>query len=343
MKKMMARKEIDVKLINKESEENLSALILKGEKNYSDQIKEIVEDITKANSKIKLLLISGPSSAGKTTTSNLIRLELSMKHVSSIVISLDNFYINRVETPKFPDGSYDFENINTLDLKYINHFVDELLKTHKAKMPIFNFVTGKRESEFVDIVIDENTIVIFEGLHALNPKLIKDHKKEIYKIYLSLNANYILNNKILIPAKEIRLIRRTTRDFYTRGYSVLETISSWQNVCAGEDKWVKPFKSSANYVIDSVHPYEIMLYAKYTKPIVKKLILNQNVKKILNKEPDVTKKSILLNRLCTAKSIYESLNKSNTMTKDLMPSTSLLWEFVGTAKNMVEPIGEIFN
>jgi uridine kinase len=182
-------------------------------------------------------------------------------------------------------------------------FTDDLLNNHKAKMPIFNFVTGKREENYIDIVIDDNTMIIMEGLHALNPNLINDHKSEIYKIYLSLNANYIKNKKLLTPAKEVRLLRRITRDFYTRGYSVLETITSWQNVCDGEDKWVKPFKNTADYIIDSVHEYELLLYSKYTRPIIKELILEDNVKSLLDKEKDEDKKALLLRRLNKAKEL----------------------------------------
>lgn len=343
LKRSAERKNLDLDKINLETKKDLTALIFKGEKYYSDQIKEIIETVIAPESTIKVLLVAGPSSAGKTTTSNLLRLELSMKDFKSIVISLDNFYINREDTTKLPDGSYDFENLKTLDLPYLNRFINDLLKNHKAKMPIFNFVTGKRKKDFIDVVIDSHTMIIIEGLHALNPNLINNHKDEIYKIYLSLNANYSQNNKVLLPAKEIRLIRRITRDFYTRGYSVLETISSWSNVCVGEDNWVKPFKSSADYIIDSVHEYEILLYAKYTKPIIKDLILEKNVIFMLNREKDQIKKAVLINNLNKARELYYILDKAKSITKEEIPSTSLLWEFVGSAENKIEPMGKIFS
>ncbi len=333
---------IDLNQVNAESKTSLSKLILSSEKKYSDQIKEIVEEITNPNSKIKLLLISGPSSAGKTTTSNILRLELSMKNFSSTVISLDNFFIDRDKTLRLPDGSYDFENLKSLDIKYLNKFIDDLLKKHRAKMPVYNFFTGKREKEYVDVIIDDNSMVMIEGLHALNPNLIKDHKKEMYKIYLSLNANFSENENLLIPGKDVRLIRRIVRDIYTRGYSVLETISNWQNVCVGEDKWVKPFKNNVDYVINSVHEYELLLYAKYVKPILKELILSKNVKKLLSSTQDNNKRAVLQNNLEKAKELYYILEKANPISKDLIPSTSLLWEFVGSAEDKVEPTGKIF-
>ena len=334
---------LDLNLINKKAKDNLSILIDESEKFYTNQIDEIVSEITAPGKKIKVILISGPSSAGKTTTSDLIRLRLSDKKIKSIVISLDNFYIDRKDTPKFPDGSYDFENINTLDLPLINKFIDTLLKTYKAKMPTFNFITGEREKEYVDVEIDDNTMIIMEGLHALNPKLIKNHESEIYKVYLSLNAFYTNNNELLLPSKQVRLLRRITRDFYTRGYSVLETLSSWKNVCEGEDIWVKPFRESANYVIDSVHDYEILLYAKYSKPIIKQLILASNVKNLLENEPAWDKKQLLLNKLYTAKDLHEALSLANPVSKKEMRKNSLLSEFIGSAKDVIEPSGEIFN
>lgn len=333
---------LDLGMINLYAMNDLSSLILESEKFYLDQIKEIIEDITASNSTIKLLLISGPSSAGKTTTSSILRLELLMKQIPSLVISLDNFYIDRKITPKFPDGSYDFENIKTLDLKFLNKFITKLLKTHRAKMPIFNFMTGCREKTLTDVVIDKKTILIIEGLHALNPELIKNHESEIYKIYLDLNSNFSQNGNIL-PSTDVRLIRRITRDFYTRGYNVLETMNMWTNVCDGEDKWVKPFNETAHYVINTVHKYEPLLYAKYTKPILKEFILDKNVEALLENENDNDKKALLLEKVNKAKQLYSALKHAEPISKDLIPSTSLLWEFVGSAKDKIEPVGKIFS
>lgn len=341
-KKTTERRNLDINEINYKSKKDLSTLILESEKYYSDQIKEIIEEITSPHSNVKLLLIAGPSSAGKTTTSNLLRLELSMKQITSVVISLDNFFIDRRITPKLPNGSYDFENIKTLDLEYLNSFIDSLLKNHKGKMPTFNFFTGRREETYTDLVIDENTVIIIEGIHALNPDLIRGHEKELYRIYLSLNDNYVKDNELLLPAKQLRLIRRITRDFYTRGYSVIETISSWPDVCEGENKWIKPFKNTANYVIDSVHEYELLLYSQYAKPIIKDVILEKNVKNLLNSDLYKENKAPLLNSLNIAKDLYLILNEAYTIKKDKIPSTSLLWEFVGNAKDTIEPSGKIF-
>lgn len=343
MYKKNLRREISVEQVNNDAKKNLTKLVYKSEAYYQNQIQEIVAAVTCPKSKIKLILVAGPSSAGKTTTSNVIMSELKKRGFSSIIISLDDFYIDRANTPRFSDGSYDFENITTLDLPVLNRFVDDLLKFHKAKMPTFNFVTGKREEKWNSIEIDDHTILIIEGLHALNPRLIKSHKKEIYKVYLNLNANYVKSGRIILPAKKIRLIRRITRDFYTRGYSVLETLANWKNVCEGEDRWVKPFKRTADYIIDSVHDYEILLYANYSKPILKEAILEKSVEELIKNEHSIDKKGLILNRLYVAKELYQSLTYSTETAKDIVPENSLLLEFIGSAEDMVESTGKIFN
>lgn len=341
-KNRISRRKINIEKINKEAIKNTSELIAKSEAYYYNQVEEILTAITCPKSKIKLLLIGGPSSAGKTTTSKIIKAELKKRGFSSIIISLDDFYINRSDTPKFQDGSYDFENITTLDLPLLNAFIDDLLTHHKAQKPIFNFLTGERSAEWETIKIDDHTILTIEGLHALNPKLIKSHKREILKIYLSLNANFNHNGNIIMTAKKVRLLRRITRDFYTRGYTVLETLNNWKNVLNGEEKWVKPFKKAANYVIDSVHDYELLLYAKYSKPILKELILESNVKKLFKNKHYSDKKPLLLNTIYLVKELYEGLTCADELNKEVVPKNSLLMEFIDSAEDIVEPLGKIF-
>lgn len=341
MKSTYQKRELNLPVINEQSKKNLDLLISNDEKYYHDQINDIVKEITSPKSKIKILLVSGPSSAGKTTSSKLISSTLEEKGYNSIVVSLDNFYINRLDTPKLEDGSYDYENLNTLDLKYLNNFINSLLKNHYAKMPIFNFITGKREEKFVDIKINKKSMIILEGLHALNPNLIEKHEHEIYKIYINMNANYIFRNSILVPAKDIRLIRRITRDYYTRGYSAFETISTWKNVCDGEDLWIKPFKLTCNYIVDSSHEYELLLYSKYTTPLLKKLISKNNVNKLL-KDKFLNQK-VVMESIEKAKYLYFSLKRAIPILKNKVPKDSLLQEFIGKAKSIIEPSGEIFN
>ncbi len=204
----------DIDEINKKAKDNPESLIITSEYIYRSQIYELIKDILNKKEKYKGILLSGPSSSGKTTTSKLIRLGLLKESINSIVISLDDFFLDREKTPKLNDGSFDFENVYALDLPYLNQFLDELFLKNKAKMPVFDFISGRRKKEYIDVEIDNNTIVIFEGIHALNPILISEkNSKEMYKIYICLNTNFLSNNKMAIPAKDVRLMRRMLRDY----------------------------------------------------------------------------------------------------------------------------------
>lgn len=301
-----ARTTFNLEKINKYSSYNLFNLILVSERRYTEQIKEVAKKIEQSENQIKIILLAGPSAAGKTTTSNLLRLQLAQKKMSSIVISLDNFFVDREKTPKQENGEYDFECLEALDLEYLNKFIDDLLTKRAAKMPVFNFVKGRREEEYHDVVLEENTIVIFEGIHALNPKLVRSHQDKMFKIYICLNTNFVVDDKVFIPAKDLRLMRRLNRDYLTRGASAKATLGMWANVCAGEEKYIKPFKSTADYVVDSTHAYEPLLYANYLKPL-------------LEIEQDNEK----------AKELYDMLNYCNQLNNDFVPPSSLLWEFLG--------------
>lgn len=305
MKRRIPKMLANLNLINLTALKSAESLVFEAETNYKNQIHRLVRRFLK-NENHKVILLSGPSSSGKTTTSKFIRNELQEKGIHSIVISLDDFFKNRENTPRLPDGSYDFETIYALDLDYFNVFLNDLLKNNKAKMPSFDFFTGTRKSEYVDIEIDDNSVVIFEGIHALNPLLIKDnHSDEIFKVYVCVNTNFLYNDKVLIPAKDLRLMRRMIRDYNSRGYSIAATLSMWPNVLAGEEKYIKPFKEEADFVIDSTHFYEPLLYAEYLSGLLEKTENNSKATEIL-----------------------KMLSKCNKIKKISIPSQSLLWEFI---------------
>ncbi|MBO4412979.1 MAG: nucleoside kinase [Clostridia bacterium] len=299
---------IDIEKLNLNAINNLPDLILEDENSFSNQIANISKEICK-NPNIKIILLAGPSASGKTTSSSLLSLNLKMLGKKVLSISLDNFFLAREKTPKLPDGSLDFECLQALDLPYLKKFINDLLTKNSAKMPIYNFLKGKPEEEKEDIVVDNNTIIIFEGLHALNPAIIENNKS-VLKLYISLNSDYVLDGKVVLSAQDVRLMRRITRDHYTRGYNPEETLNLWKNVIAGEKIYVLPFKHLADYTINSSHPYEPLLYANYTKKILKEHCKN-------NKK---------LQELIQALETFEPIDKT------LLPSTSLLWEFVNSAK-----------
>lgn len=255
--------------INDLATKDTNLLITMGEQMYHSQIFDVTTDIIRHND-VKVVLVAGPSSSGKTTTSILLAESLKEYGKNSVVVSLDDFFLNRENTPILPNGNYDFENITALDLVYFNKFIDELLKNHQSLMPTFDFVSGHRKEELTKLAIDDNTIIIIEGLHALNPSLIQVDKKYLYKIYIKPSSDFYNNDKILIPHKQVRQMRRIIRDLFARGRSVLSTLNSWQDVLDGEIKYIDPFKENVDAKIDSTHIYEPLMYAKHLLPILDK-------------------------------------------------------------------------
>lgn len=299
-------KAININQVNNEYINNATDLILSAEQEYKNQIIEACNQIV-SNPKYKIVLLAGPSSSGKTTTSNILRGELLKHGFESIVISLDDFFLNRKVTPKLPNGDYDYENITALDLPCLNHFVNDIFEKGTALMPTYNFITGEREKELTKVVVNENTIIIFEGIHALNPILITKHTEAMYKIYIEASSDFVYDDKLLIKASNIRLMRRLNRDFYSRGMTIDGTLKIWQNVLDGENLYIRPYKHLAHHKINSTHKYEPLIYAKELLPLLKKDKNTQN-----------KTKQILIN----------FLEHCNKITKEVIPEGSLLKEFL---------------
>lgn len=311
----MDNNNVDIEKLNFEAINNLSSLILENERQYTLQVAGIAKQIAN-NNKIKVVLIAGPSASGKTTSSNILKLNLEMLGKKVVTISLDDFFLPRDKTPRLADGSFDFENVKSLDLAKLNNFIDELLSNGTSKMPKFNFLDGKPEEHEMEISIDEKTILIFEGLHALNPEVVKHNPENIFKIYINLTNDYSLEGKTILSFKEVRLLRRITRDYYSRGHSIEATLKQWKHVIEGEKLYIDPYKDNANIKINSSHIYEVLLYANYTKKILKKEL------PLLNNEQFLKK----------AKELISILNNFEPIDSSEIPTTSLLWEFVSCAE-----------
>lgn len=291
--------------INKLAKDDKSLLISLGEDFYHRQISEITENILK-NKNVKIVLIAGPSSSGKTTTSRLISQFLQEKGKKSVTVSLDDFFLEREKTPLLPNGKPDYENITALDIDCLNKFIDELYANKKAQMPVYNFITGLREEKGVNVEIDDNTIVVIEGIHALNPSLITKHQDSMFKVYICVDSNFNECDKLTIPAQKLRLMRRMIRDYYTRGRTIEKTLDTWQEVLDGENKFIKPFKTQADAIVDSTHMYEPLMYATHLFPLLSSATKCPEVVELMNMISDC-----------------EKLDSS------LLPPSSLLHEFLG--------------
>lgn len=219
--------------------------------------------------KIKLILISGPSSSGKTTFSKRLSIQLMTNGMHPVPISLDNYFVNRERTPLDEKGEYNYESLYALDLEFFNQQLAALLQGEEVELPRFNFSTGKREFKGDYLRIDNNKVIILEGIHALNPELTPHIPAENkYKIYVSALTTIMLDNHNYIPTTDNRLLRRIIRDYNYRGYSAEETICRWPSVRAGEEKWIFPYQENADAMFNSALLFELSVLKNHVEPIL---------------------------------------------------------------------------
>lgn len=278
------------------------------------KIAHIAEGIAQRNQngeKVKLVLIAGPSSSGKTTFSKRLSIQLMTNGLKPYPISMDNYFVDRKHTPVDENGELDFESLYSLDLPFFESQLKALLAGEEIELPRFNFTTGTREPSGEKLQIDDNMILVLEGIHALNPKLIPnipDGNK--YKIYVSALTTILLDNHNYIPTTDNRLLRRIIRDYKYRGYSAQDTISRWESVRAGEDKWIFPYQEQADAMFNSALLFELAVLKDYAEPILRKV-------------PNS----------CAAHSearrLLHFLNYFVSVPDNQLPPTSLLREFLG--------------
>lgn len=291
-----------MQVVNYEAKKNVANLVLTAEKIYHDQIKKLVERVI--TNQYKVIFIAGPSSAGKTTSSKLISQYLKEKEIQSIIISTDDFFYNREDTPKLADGSYDFDNITAVDVKCFKAFLNQLVNIGKAKMPIFDFFNGKRK-EYIEIKSNKEEVIIIEGTHAMNPILTNEVSDIAFKVYVNATNDFILGREVVITSKLLRLMRRCIRDHYKRGNTIDETIKIWKHVCKSEQEFITPFKQGADFILDTTHMYEPLLYDFYLKPLLIKAKNNIYTRDFKN-----------------------VFSKTGSLKKNIVPDDSLLWEFL---------------
>lgn len=233
------------------------------------QIADTIYHRGENGSRVKLVLIAGPSSSGKTTFSKRLSVQLMTNGLKPFSISLDDYFVDREDTPRDANGNYDYESLYALDLGLFNRQLEALLRGEEVELPRFNFTLGKKEYHGDRLRLEENTILILEGIHALNPELtqhIPDQRK--FKIYVSALTTISLDDHNWIPTTDNRLLRRIIRDFNYRGYSARETISRWPSVRAGEDKWIFPYQENADVMFNSALLFEFAVLRSHAEPIL---------------------------------------------------------------------------
>lgn len=269
-----------------------------------------IGDLIKENDKIRLIAIAGPSSSGKTTFSNRLRIELMTRGLRPVTISLDDYYLNREDIPTDENGNVDLEHINTLDIDLFNENMNDLIAGKEVDMPIFDFAS-KRRGGYRKLKVKNNNPIIIEGIHALNDKLTNSILHEqTFKIYISPQLQMNLDNHNPISITNLRLLRRIVRDKQFRNASALRTISMWESVRAGEFKWIYPNQEHADYVYNSGLQYELSVMKKYALPTLREI-------------PNDSEYYITANRLIKFLKYFVDIDD------EYVPNNSLLREFIG--------------
>ncbi len=244
-----------------------SELIQVSEALQEKKIVQIAEEI--AQRMPKLVLITGPSSSGKTTFCKRLSVQLLACGLRPMAFSTDDYFVNRVDTPKLPNGDYDFDNIEAVDYKLLEEHLTRLMQGETVEVPEYNFTTGKREYNGKKLKLQRDSVLIMEGIHALNPLLTKNIPSEAkFKIYISALTSISLDDHNWIPVRDNRLLRRIIRDYNKGAFTARETISQWKNVCEAEDRWIFPFQETADVMFNSALNIEFAVLRPHAEIIL---------------------------------------------------------------------------
>lgn len=300
---------LTVDYINTSVKETPEKIISDSENRYKKIIDTTAEKICSKEGRT-LVMVAGPSSSGKTTTSKLLKKAIEEKGRKAKMISLDDFYRSQGEIYFFEDGTVDYETVKALDVDYIGECLHSLMNEGRCRLPRFSFITKKREY-YVETVADQDDIIIVEGLHALNPVITDQLEDEqMVKIYVSVSTRIFDGEDVLMSKRDIRLVRRMIRDYHHRDSSPENTFYLWNGVRMGEDRYLFPFEDRADIKIDSIHPYEVCAF----KDVAEKVLDRMDKKSVYYPAAQVLK---------------EKISKFISIGEDSVPEGSLLNEFIG--------------
>ncbi|MCR4680147.1 MAG: nucleoside kinase [Bacteroidales bacterium] len=287
--------------------------ILMAEAFQEKRIASVAEEI-KNRGNVKMVLISGPSSSGKTTTCKRLSVQLGVLGYHPVQISVDDFFVEREETPKDKDGKYDFEALEAVDLKLFNKTLSELIQGKCVELPTFDFANGTKRWTGKSIQLDEKSIMVIEGIHCLNPRLTEMVPDDIkFKIFVSALTSISIDRQNPIPTTDNRLIRRIVRDYNYRGYSAMDTLRRWRSVRNGEEKNIFPFQENADEMINTSLIFELGVLKPYAIAILREV-------------PETAVEFAEATRLLKFLSFFK------TIPEKAIPETSILREFVGGSK-----------
>ena len=274
------------------------------------KIAKIAEEIASRKG-VKLVLLAGPSSSGKTTSCKRLSIQLAVNGLKPLQISLDDYFVDRDKTPKDASGEYDYESIYALDLDLINEQFNALFRGEEVELPKYDFQSGKSKKSGNKLKMNDNNVLVVEGIHALNPELTAHIPQEqIFRVYASALTTILLDNHNYIPTTDNRLLRRIIRDYKYRGVSAQETIHRWPSVRAGENKWIFPFQENADAMLNTAMLYELAVIKTQAEPLLQQV-------------PENCEEYAEAYRLLKFLKYFKGIPYNN------LPPTSLLREFLG--------------
>ncbi|MBN1876187.1 MAG: nucleoside kinase [Anaerolineae bacterium] len=290
--------------------DKLREIILVSEALHEQRIAEIAHQIWQRKGEVRVVLIAGPSSSGKTTFSKRLAVQLLAHGLRPYALELDNYFVDRARTPKDENGDYDFESLEAVDVALFNEHLQGLLRGDVVQLPKYNFLTGQRETGNV-AHLEPDRIVIVEGIHGMNPQLVYAlPESSTFRIYVSALTQLNLDRHNRVPTTDTRLIRRIVRDARRRGYSAMDTLARWESVRRGEKQYIFPYQENADAMFNSALVYELSVLKAFAEPLL--LQVNQN-----------SRQWVEANRLLAFLEWFQPANL------ELVPENSLLREFVG--------------
>ncbi len=281
------------------------------EESYHNHLKEIAADIVNEQTNVKICMLSGPSSSGKTTTGNLLKDYIEENGKKAYIVSMDNFYLNGKDIPVLANGKKDYESVKALDIEAIQHCLERVAEGAEINIPIFSFAEQKRSNKAETIKLNSDDIVIFEGIHGLNPIFTKnvDPQKSV-KLYVSVKQSIKAATGDVISPMDLRLVRRIVRDMQFRSTEPEKTLEMWDEVVYGENNYIRPYRFFADYTVNSIHIYE---------PCVLRTIAIPILRAIPHDSFNFTK----------ARDLEAQLMRFEPISVDYVPKTSMLREFLG--------------
>ena len=274
------------------------------------KIAHIADEIA-ARKKVKMVLIAGPSSSGKTTSCKRLSIQLLTNGIRPIAISLDDYFVDREHTPKDENGEYDYESLYALNIPLLNQQMNDLFNGKEIELPRYNFQTGRSEKSGKKLKMHENDVLVVEGIHALNPELTAQIPDEqIFRVYASALTTILLDSHNYVPTTDNRLLRRIIRDYKYRGVNAMETIHRWPSVRAGENKWIFPFQENADAMFNTAMIFELAVIKQQAVPLLEQVPEN-------------------CDEYSEAYRLLKFLKYIKPITNRQVPPTSLLREFLG--------------